>query len=402
MPAFCALLFLLLTGILDGCRSIRPRPVESTAGEAEALPRSSLKRMAEVEKQGLRVLINRGAEKLLRSGQLILLLDRQKGEPLAGAVRMEPGRLAARDNKLILEGKALSADETEIRAENGTDPVSIGGRRYRGRLYLKASGDDLLLINAVTLDQYLYGVLPSEVPENWPMEALKAQALAARTYALVRAGSADFAHYDVDDSTQSQVYMGTLNEGPRSRSAVDATHGLVVAYKDKLAETFFYSNCGGHSADSRNVWGRDIPYLQGVEDPYCKDEPHFKWKSSVLHAKIQKTLQTATHGLKTWDTIDLLKKDGSGRWTQVRLSGVHGEKTMASATFRMAAGPNLVKSTNFEWHRRGDKDEFKGFGWGHGVGLCQEGSKGMADQGYRFRAILAHYFPGTQIRRLTD
>ena len=158
----------------------------------------------------------------------------------------------------------------------GATPLKYGGKQYRGQLHVNASKTSLQLVNSVGLEPYLYGVVPREVPFHWPFEALKAQAVVARSYALaVRKSGA----YDVYADTRSQVYGGIAAEKPTTNAAVDATAGQVLLFGGKVATTFFFSTSGGRTASIEDVWarGEPVPYLVGVPDPYDTASPHHTW-----------------------------------------------------------------------------------------------------------------------------
>lgn len=158
----------------------------------------------------------------------------------------------------------------------GATPLKYGGKQYRGQLQVNASKTSLQLVNSVGLEPYLYGVVSREVPFSWPAEALKAQAVVARSYALaVRKSGA----YDLYADTRSQVYGGIAAEKPTTNAAVDATAGQVLLYEGKVATTFFFSTSGGRTASIEDVWarGEPVPYLVGVPDPYDTASPHHTW-----------------------------------------------------------------------------------------------------------------------------
>ena len=158
----------------------------------------------------------------------------------------------------------------------GATPLKYGGKQYRGQLQVNAALTSLQLVNSVGLEPYLYGVVPREVPYLWPAEALKAQAVVARSYALaVRKTGA----YDVYADTRSQVYGGVAAEKPSTNAAVDATAGQVLLFEGKVATTFFFSTSGGRTASIEDVWtrGEAVPYLVGVPDPYDTASPHHTW-----------------------------------------------------------------------------------------------------------------------------
>ncbi len=161
--------------------------------------------------------------------------------------------------------------------------------RYRGSIQIDVTGGKLRAINMVGLEQYLYGVVPSEMPFTWLPEALKAQAVVARSYALAtrRAGA-----FDLYPDTRSQVYLGIEHEKPSTNAAVNATAGQVVLYEGAVAKTYFFSTSGGRTASAEDVWGEPVPYLVSVADPYDSISPHHDWGPLVFTgAKLAKKLK---------------------------------------------------------------------------------------------------------------
>src|SRR5438093_7565724 len=160
---------------------------------------------------------------------------------------------------------------------------------YRGSIQVDAPDGKLRAINMVGLEQYLYGVVPSEMPYRWHPEALKAQAVAARSYALATRRTGAF---DLYPDTRSQVYLGIDHEKPSTNAAVDATAGQVVLYLGQVAKTFFFSTSGGRTASAEDVWGEPVPYLVSVPDPYDSISPYHDWGPlSFTGAKLAKVLK---------------------------------------------------------------------------------------------------------------
>ena len=155
----------------------------------------------------------------------------------------------------------------------GAQPLELG-RAYRGQLHVSVVSGKLRALNVVALEQYLYGVVPAEVPFSWPAEALKAQAVAARSYALSHLQGGTF---DLYDDTRSQVYLGIPHEKPSTNAAVDATAGEVVLHAGRVAKTFFFSTSGGRTMSAADAWGEAVPYLISVPDPYDALSPYHDW-----------------------------------------------------------------------------------------------------------------------------
>ena len=224
----------------------------------------------------------------------------------------------------------------------GAEPLRLG-RRYRGAIQVDVDGGRLRAINVVGLEQYLYGVVPSEVPDDWPEEVLKAQAVAARTYALAtrKTGGA----FDLFPDVRSQVYRGVDEEVTSTNKAVDDTAGEVLMYRGRLATTYFHSTSGGRTASVVDVWpgSRPVPYLVSVEDPYDSISPHHSWGPIVLPAaRLQKVLKVPGRLADVRTTVN-----PSARVAIVTGVGSLGEAGIRGGDLRRALG---LRST---WFRIG-------------------------------------------------
>ncbi len=211
----------------------------------------------------------------------------------------------------------------------GAAPLQLDGKAYRGTIEFSLAGKRLNGVNTVGIDQYLYGVVASEMESDWPAEALEAQAVAARSYALYNRHAGSF---DLYADTRSQAYGGVAAEADSARAAVDATAGRVLLYNGKVADTFFYASSGGRTADATEVWSdKPIPYLVSVDDPYDTLSPYHDWGPVVLTAEqVGKVLQIS--GLQ-----DLVTNTGpSGRARTITASGVLGDVEVDGSAFRRA------------------------------------------------------------------
>ncbi|HXC64935.1 MAG TPA: SpoIID/LytB domain-containing protein, partial [bacterium] len=350
----------------------------------------------------LRVLLRRGRQGLKVSCPGGLRLVGADGRTLAELPPLGRARLGALGGRIAIDGKDLGGEAARILPlQAGTD-VRVAGRRYRGRLWLKAVGGQLALVNQVGLEDYLKGVLPSEIPASWPVESLKAQAVAARSFALAKAQKGVQEPWDLDDSTSSQAYNGADGEQAGPNDAVDATRGRVLSWHNAVVEAYFHSNSGGHTADASEVWGGQAPaYLRGEEDEASEDQPHYAWSATVPMDTAQHRLEAAGLWKGFLGGVEGRERSDSGRWISVELLGGGGVSRVVSANaFRMALGADHLRSTNFKVRQHGDDLDFEGLGWGHGVGLSQEGARVLAQQGRDYRGILEHYYPGTRLAQL--
>jgi SpoIID/LytB domain protein len=220
----------------------------------------------------------------------------------------------------------------------GAAPLQLG-RPYRGQLQVSVVEGKLRAVNSVGLEQYLYGVVPSEVPYSWPAEALKAQAVAARSYALSHLQTGSF---DLFDDVRSQVYLGIEHEQAATNAAVDATARQVLLYEGKVASTFFFSTSGGRTMSAADAWGDPVPYLVSVPDPYDTLSPYHDWGPFAFPAsRLTKTFRVQG------DLVDVrTTRNKSGRADLVTAAGTEGEVTLSAPDVRRELG---LRSTWFEF-----------------------------------------------------
>ncbi len=286
----------------------------------------------------------------------------------------------------------------------GTTGVEVNGQFYSGTLEIfPDQGGTLTVVNELDLEDYVAGVVMGEVPKDWPLEALKAQATASRTFAVMKRAEARAAGkiWDLENHTFYQVYRGSAQAPPSIRKAVLTTRRLVVTWKGKPINALFHSNCGGQTSQAGNVWGGNEPYLQSVVCRFCRNGPHYSWTALLSHGEISRDLRAA--GLMVGDLSDLtpLDRDGAGRILKLLAQDADGRRfEIKGSAFRAAIGPDLIRGTRFDVDLTADGFRFKGRGWGHGVGLCQEGACGMALAGYNAKEILRKYYPGTLVESL--
>jgi len=282
--------------------------------------------------------------------------------------------------------------------------ISVNNRSYRGdiSIYKDASGK-LLVVNTLDLESYLKGVLYHEISHKWPIDAIKAQAVAARTYALYQKEVMRSKDYDVAADTSSQVYGGYSSEKRKTNRAVNFTSGEVLTYKGKLFPAYFHATCGGTTEDASELWKIDmLPLKGGRLCSFCSASPHYYWKSELDLKTIAKKLEGRFQPKDGLNNISVIERTGTGRVRTLGLKYESGKSTIISAKdFRALLGSDSIRSTNFSMVIEGDHVIFSGKGWGHGVGLCQWGAYGMSNKGYNYKQILDLYYPGTEIVRLS-
>lgn len=324
--------------------------------------------------------------------------------------------------------------------------VQVNKRRYRGEISIHhtAGKTGLTVVNTLPLESYLYGIIKNEISPEWPMEAVKAQAVAARTYALASSNKHKADGFDVCATTDCQVYGGRESEAPRALEAVDATKGLVATYGGKLITAYFHSSSGGHTENSENVWSSPQPYLRGVDD-FDQNCPYFKWEKKLTIAELNQIISKAGYNIGTLQAIELsplgtpvAASDDRGISGRVKSAYLMGDKGSVQISGTKLRSMLDLKSTLFDIavlvkeQRQlalpvlADNDKtalqppksntrpvngeptdyivITGFGWGHGLGLSQWGAKAMAEKAppgntEYFKDILKHYYQGIEIKK---
>ncbi len=292
-----------------------------------------------------------------------------------------------------------NAGDRLVIVPSDVDMLNLRGDPYRGKIRLRKNANGGMdVIGVLDVEDYLYGVVPREMPPQWHSEALKAQAIAARTYALYQKGKNKNGDYDVIATTTSQVYGGAAAETAKSNQAVDETKGMVLLYDGQLALTYFHANSGGMTEDARHVWTADIPYLRAVRDDYSMKAPNCSWKLVLSSGEIKKLLNKRGLEVGTIERLIPVAVSPSGRVMKIKVIHSGGEIVLNGNDFRIKTDPALIRSTLFSMSDAGDGVSLVGKGYGHGVGMSQWGAYIMAREGYTYRDILRHYYQGAEIR----
>ena len=265
------------------------------------------------------------------------------------------------------------------------------------------------ITRTVKFEDYVRGVVAAEGSMETEPDALKALAIAVRTYALKNLGRHARDGYDFCNSTHCERYRSVdLDSGgyvsPLILEAVEATQGEILRdQNNELADSYFSAACGGATANMTTLWGGSSPpYLRGVRDEYCGNEAHGSWTDTISQTQLLKALQTdpRTNVGERLVNVSVLRTDASGRAELIALEG-NRRVTIKGWDFKIivgrALGWNLLKSSHFEITRSGSNFIFRGRGFGHGLGLCQEGAHVMAERGANYRQILTKYFPSTHV-----
>ena len=364
---------------------------------------------------------------------------------------------------VLISGNAVAYTFTgmggaQVQAPAG-EFILLGTSSYRGTIEFRPGGGNITAINVISLEQYLYGVLPAEMPPSWHIEALKAQAVAARTFAFNRLGGSGHAAsgFDICDSTNCQVYDGTAREHENTTRAVRETDGLMLFHGGRTILANYFSSSGGATDNSEDVWFEARPYLRSVNEIH-EHEPML-WTRSLTWAELTYAAGRAGANIGTVTGISVSSVGVSGRATELTLHGTNGTWSVSREPIRNFFGPigGNLPSRNFTIYgglpatppvvatdgfqsissqvnalvvhdvRGGTGNVHMGYifdgvsmrrvdftptivsggagitingrGWGHGVGMSQRGAEGMARMGFGFREILMHYYTGVEIRR---
>ena len=298
--------------------------------------------------------------------------------------------VTAEDGRLHVDGRPVGGTLT---LEPEGETFAFAGRRYRGAVRLAAVEGGVEVVNVVGIEDYLRGVVPAEMSASWPMEALKAQAVAARSYTLSNLDP--FARYDLCATEDCQVYRGVEAEHPRTDAAIAATAGVVVTYGGATARTYYHADSGGTVASSAEVWGTWSPYLVSRPDAQA-NSPHRSWTVRLDSRSVGASLAAA--GLDVGDVTSLrvLGLSESGRVSELEVTGTRGARVLRGTQLRLLARSWGLKSMRF---RVQGGLTVTGDGWGHGVGMSQYGARALANAGYDFSQILAFYYPNTGLTR---
>jgi len=392
----------------------------------------------------VRVLLRGGQRELVIGSEEALVLFASDGSKLTEAE--SPVKVIAAGKEVQAAGRRGAS--LVFRPTKGF--LFFEGNRYRGAFRVQCDGaGGLLLINVVAVEDYLRGVIPAEMPALWPPEALKAQAVAARTYVLQRAQANSGRAYDVLGTVGDQVYAGVGREHPAADAAIKATEGMVITYGGSLIVAYYHSCSGGRTRSG------EYPYLASVPSP--EESPYESWELSYSLEEIGALLTAAGHRLGELESVSVSSPDARDPACRLEFQGSAGNVVLSPAQVRRLIGLDVMRSPSFtvelvdrpgeglagleEWKRayvisaggvremkmrnlvlcglggerylRGTVKlmervtapaavRFAGGGYGHGVGMSQYGAKYMAEHGSSWQDIIHHYYAGVEIRHLSE
>ncbi|MBI5047682.1 MAG: SpoIID/LytB domain-containing protein [Deltaproteobacteria bacterium] len=298
---------------------------------------------------------------------------------------------------LYADGKSLGVRDVTAKA-NSPLGATKSDKLYRGDMKILINNNGMELINHVNIEEYLYGVVPSESPSSWPIEALKAQAIAARTYVLYQMAYSKERKYDLVDDERNQVYGGIKAERDATTKVVNATMGQVLVYEGRPIYAMFTANSGWHTADPQDIFGEGLAYLKAFPDEHSRREQYGEWTVKKTAREIEKGIEKIGLNMPGITDIKPHTVDKSGRVVKVYITYEGGTKTFRTRTTLMrAAGLGEIL---FGIEKDGNQYIFKGGGFGHGVGLSQWGAKDMAETGSKAEDILSFYYRGARLKKM--
>ncbi len=315
-----------------------------------------------------------------------------ESQPLRGIVEPDPKGIKIHDRIYL-------ADRVTITVSGGA--IHVGKRKYARQIQIINRRGKITVVNQIDLEEYLKGVLPLEVPADWPEESLKAHAVISRTFALFKALEKKDQDYALVDTVQSQVYGGSIFHKETTNRAVELTRGEILTSNGKLFPSYFHSVCGGHTAQADQIWAVEPnPALKGVPCNFCKESKYWHWTFKMPLEKIEKILHEQGYPAKNLSGVQFAQRDKSGRAARVILTFKYSTLVLKADEFRTWIGYDRLRSLKANVDVKNGLVYFNGYGWGHGIGFCQWGSKGQADSGKKYGEILEYYFPGSQVKKI--
>lgn len=322
-----------------------------------------------------------------------------KERPLFSGMKMGLTKVEAAPGGLRLGPENFPDTPLTVRTEGA---LNFGGKTYRSALKFWPEQNKILVINEISMEEYLKGVLPKEASASWPEESLKAQAIASRTYALFKNLEKKDEKFAVTKDVLSQVYGGKGAEQPETNRAVDETRGQILTFNGKIFPAYFHSTCGGKTTQAEYAWDVEPnKVLRGVDCNFCWSSKHYRWRTEFSTADIQKRLKGKGVKIGAIRDIQASDIDKSGRARSFLIVYDGGQVKLHSNDFRIWLDPGKFKSTFVtSIDRTGSGYIFEGRGWGHGVGMCQFGMRQLAKLGYNYKQITEYYYPEAKLTSL--
>ena len=424
LPVLVLLLFML------GCAG---RPLPSTpSGRPDPsrppLPAASSDAFRPGQLPIIRIglLVHRDSASLAGSADL-KVVDKSSGEVIGTSSTGQTWKMQAKGAWIDVSAPGGGAQglytgpiEVSARARDGR--IKVADREYRGTMeVVSTKNGKLTVVNILDVENYLRGVVPPEIGKlkEDGIEALKTQAIAARTYTVANLGRRKALGFDLYGTVADQVYHGYGAEWTIADRAIAETRGVIATYKGQPIAAYYSSTCAGETESIEDAWGgRSVSYLRSVRDragrgaDFCRHSPVYTWRVEWKKKTLENILATRLPGLDPRKAgefslrgLDVKKRSPTGRVQLLEIKSNHGTTTLRgdrirSALRRPVRGQPMLRSTKFSLKFRQDSIVAEGGGYGHGIGLCQMGAIGMARQGYKHDRILKHYYRGIDLDRV--
>lgn len=325
------------------------------------------------------------------TGSLMNIIDQGQG--------LQKAKISVTNGGINIGNKRYDTSELRIASRQDGD-IELNNLRYRGEIrILQQFNNKFSVIEEIDLESFIAGVLGSEMPQTWNEDALRAQAVTARTYAMYKKKIRRDEIYHLE--MIELAYRGMASETPRLNKIIRETKGVIMVYNWNIFPAYFHSTCGGHTEDIHHVFGKDsIPPLTGVVCNYCNNSKHSSWSKDISKSDIEKKLREANICVSNISAVKVINPGAGNHGSRVEIASLAGNKEMNANDFRLLVGPNILLSTAFNSRSNGKCITFSGRGWGHGVGLCQYGAQAMAEKGSPWTAILKYYYPEIELVRI--
>lgn len=285
-----------------------------------------------------------------------------------------------------------------VTADGGT--ININGAEYGGKVIIvPQTAGTFLVIEEAGVEDYLMGVLGSEMPSSWQPNTLFAQAVAARTYILYKKKKRRSLTHHI--GKLDLAYKGKQNTNKTTEKIVNKSRGIIMVYNWEIFPGYFHSTCGGHTEDVYHVFKKkSIPPLSGTSCGYCNSSKYYRWQTDINKDELAKKLSTSGNKIYSIQSISTLNPGPGGHAEVIEVHSRTKRERVDANKFRLLAGPNKLYSTAFTVNVNQNSITMKGKGWGHGVGLCQYGAQGMGISGFKWHEILKHYYPEIDLLKI--
>lgn len=357
-----------------------------------------------------------GVDYSASKGYAAVFTANKMAKNFSSTVKFEKGKLYINSKKAGIKNFIIYPKKNAF--------VKINGNAFRGKFLVKSNEEGITVINTVAIEDYLKSVVPSEMETSADIEALKAQAIVARTYAIATCGKHKKSGYDLCNTTCCQVYKGVREENGKTNKAVTATKGLVIFHSGKPINAYYCASCGGYTESAEEAWpgAQPVAYAKVIKCPHCLKDSKMSWSYKIKVSEFISKMRAAGFTINDINSAELYDKTRSGRFNTVEMRGSFGTLYYSAEIFRKIFGNNNIRSSffniiidkpktitkNFKFSKIDDIIKarntynhnnsqnsyitFAGSGYGHGVGMCQHGAKKMAAGGKNFRYIINYYF----------